>query len=201
MCICCRKVFEIDDDSVFCPECYEAMRARVIDKLYPIKSEYVDKCYIYYKYKSWYVKKIIAHTKYTCSKEYLDLIGKLGKESLKGHNLADVLDVVTFSPRRVLQRNLYSFDQAEELAKAIAKELGIPCEALVKRRGISFAQKKLGAEGRSKNVVGKFACNEDVTGKSILLIDDVVTTGSTVSECAKVLKKQGAKAVYVWALA
>lgn len=200
-CACCKKILDIDDDSVLCNECYEELAKRVTDIAGENKSDYIEKLYFYYRYKNWYVKNIVSHTKYVGSKEFLKFIGKCGKESLKKHNLLGQLDVITFTPRRPTQVRLYSFDQAEELAKAISAETNIPCQALLKRKGFSFEQKSLKTKSRSKNVEGKFVCKDKLNGKRILLVDDVVTTGSTVNECAKMLKLNGAKSIYVWSLA
>jgi competence protein ComFC len=54
------------------------------------------------------------------------------------------------------------------------------------------AQFRLSPLQRQQNLVGAFTCNRDLKGKKILLIDDVITTGATAHECAKVLKESGA---------
>ncbi len=200
-CCCCKEVLSINDTSAFCNSCYEALKHRVRDVSKNLNQPSIDVFYYYFTYKNWYVKNILSHSKYICSESFLKFIGKCGKESLDKHNLLHQLDIITFAPRRPGEVRLYGFDQSEEMAKAISKQTGIPCIALLKRKGFSVAQKKLKSNLRSKNVVGKFECTENVKGKRVLLIDDVVTTGSTVGECAKMLKENGAKAVYVWSLA
>ncbi|MBR6633693.1 MAG: ComF family protein [Clostridia bacterium] len=200
-CACCKKILDISDNSVFCNECYEELAKRVMDVAGENKSQYIERSYFYYRYKNWYVKNVISHTKYVANKEFLKFIGKRGKESLKKHNLLGQLDVVTFTPRRPGLVRLYGFDQAEELAMAISEQTDIPCSKLLKRKGFSLEQKSLKSSARSKNVEGKFRCKENLTGKRVLLVDDVVTTGSTVNECAKMLRQCGAKSVYVWSIA
>lgn len=200
-CICCKKILDINDNSIFCDNCYEEIIMRKIDSFTEIDSLYIDKCYYQFRYRNWYVKKMISHCKYVSSQEFLSYIGKLAFESLIKHNLRNQLDIITFSPRRKSQIRSYGFDQAEEMAKAISIKTNIPHRRLLKRRGFSNPQKKLGAKSRKKNIIGKFYCTENLQGKRILLVDDVVTTGATVGECAKMLKLQGAKSVYVWTLA
>ena len=200
-CICCKTIFSINDTSALCPSCYENVMCRVYDVNNITNPEYIDACYAYFKYHNWYVKRIIAHTKYVFSKEYGDFIGDCAKSSLRKHNLLNKIDVIAFSPRRATEISKYGFDQAEELAKAISAKTFIPYAPLLKRVGISRPQKGMSREKRSKNASGKFICNENLEGKIILFVDDVITTGSTSNECAKMLKKQGAKAVYVWAIA
>lgn len=200
-CICCKEVFSIYDNSAFCSSCYENLCCRIFDVNCKKETDYFDACYSYYKYHNWYVKKIIAHTKYVFSKEYKNFIGECARRSLKKHNLIDKIDVITFSPRRRVEISKYGFDQAEELAKSITEKTSIPTASLLKRTGSSKPQKKLNKEDRKANIKGRFSCTTNLNGKRILLVDDVITTGATVNECAKMLKKQGAKAVYVWTIA
>ena len=200
-CICCDEQFTTDDDRVFCGKCYEEILSRMNIVSRPGNNSYVDQGINLLNYKCWYAHKIIAHAKYISSKPFLSAIGKLCKQSLEDHNLLLNIDIITFSPRRASQIRYYGFDQSEELGKALSSKTGIPCKALLKRVGSSKAQKKLKYFQRLKNVKGKFVCTEDVTGKKILLIDDVTTSGSTLNECAKMLKHNGATKVYVWTLA
>lgn len=168
-----------------------------------MRSPYLDNLYFLYEYKSWYVKKMIIYTKEVCGKEYLKFIGKTGYNSFKKHNLLHSVDIISFTPRRQMQKYKFDFDQAEELASAIAKATGIPCRQLVFRQGHARPQKKLNKKERAQNVIGKFMCEDelDLTGKTIILVDDVVTTGATMEECARLLKAHGAKTVIGWCLA
>ena len=200
-CICCKEIFSIYDTSVLCPSCYEKLKLQVKDVANQNTSAHFDLAYSYYNYHNWYVKKLIAHTKYVFCKEYKEFIGKCAAESLRKHNLVNKIDLITFSPRRVTEISKYGFDQAEELAKAISKKIFVPCEQLLKRTGKARPQKELSNEKRLENTKGKFQCSAKLDGKRILIVDDVMTTGFTMNECAKMLKKQGAKAVYVWTIA
>ncbi len=88
------------------------------------------------------------------------------------------------------------FNQSERLASALSAMLHIPVsDALVKLYDIP-PQKRLGIRARSGNVLGVFGVvDPSVRGKTVLLVDDVLTTGSTLNECAKMLKLYGAKRV------
>ena len=91
------------------------------------------------------------------------------------------------------------FNQAGFIAEVAAKELKIKlrCNILVKTRETA-PQSKLGRRGRQANVKNAFkAGGNETKGSAILLIDDIYTTGTTVDECCRVLKKAGAKAVYI----
>ena len=89
---------------------------------------------------------------------------------------------------------------AREISKAVDVKF-VPTLKKIKNNTVQSTIKD--AKLRAKNVVGVYTVTdpETVKGKYILLVDDVVTTGSTVSECARMLKKAGAKAVYCITLA
>ena len=112
----------------------------------------------------------------------------------------DVLVPVPLHSARLRQRG---FNQSLLLAQHAGSLLGIEIvEALVRTRRTS-AQVNLGAEQRLANVAGAFAVqpNVEVAGLSVVLIDDVVTTGSTLSACAEALLRAGAASVRAACLA
>lgn len=96
------------------------------------------------------------------------------------------------------------FNQSLLLARVVSSDLGTRLDylSLVKKRH-TMAQTGLGKEERRKNVKGAFSVSnpEVVEGEKILLIDDVFTTGHTLNECARTLKRAGANAVVCLALA
>lgn len=93
------------------------------------------------------------------------------------------------------------YDQALELAKTLSRHLHIPlCPDVLVREQATEAQSRLDADARRRNVRNAFACLGPVSGH-VALVDDVLTTGATVSECAKVLRRAGARRVDVWVLA
>lgn len=198
-CICCDEPFGIDDDKALCPKCTEEILSRI--GIFHTSYDNVDKAYSLLPYDCWYARKLIAHSKYISSRSFLTMIGNMYKDLLFEHNLLNQIDVITFSPRRPSQIRLYGFDQSAEMAKALSEITKIPYSPLLKRRGFSKAQKKLHAEKRKTNTSGKFRPIGDNKGKTILLIDDVVTTGFTTNECARILKENGAEHIYVLSIA
>ncbi|MBE6806908.1 MAG: ComF family protein [Ruminococcaceae bacterium] len=88
------------------------------------------------------------------------------------------------------------FDQAAALAKALAKRLEVPYTPVLKKLTHTVPQKELTAVHRRGNLLGVFDVVGEVAGGTYLLVDDVTTTGSTLDECAKMLKIYGAKEVY-----
>jgi ComF family protein len=113
----------------------------------------------------------------------------------------DLLLPVPLHPKRLKERG---FNQALILGKAIGRREGVPCRGfLLKKIRWSPPQIDLSPQERQKNVKGSFAVTDPggVRGKRLLLIDDVMTTGSTVNECAGELLKAGAGEVDVFTLA
>ncbi len=127
--------------------------------------------------------------------------GLLIAQCVRDHGLAaDVVSWPPLSPKRLRRRG---YDQAELLAKAVGAALGIPTVRTLNKEDRP-AQSGLEEEGeRRANLLGAYSvCSpEEIRGKTVLLIDDVVTTGSTLSECAKTLRLAGAEKVICAALA
>jgi ComF family protein len=111
--------------------------------------------------------------------------------------------IITPVPLHSKRQRWRGFNQAENLAKVVAKNLNLPIENLLTRQRNTPPQAKLNKTEREKNLTGAFAINmkKSLQGKKIILIDDVVSTGSTILECAKVLKIAGASEVWGLVLA
>jgi ComF family protein len=117
------------------------------------------------------------------------------------HTPGEVIVPVPLHPRRLRERG---FNQAVLLAKPLGRMLRIKVyPRVLKRVRNTLPQVDLKPEERRKNVRGAFAVREKslVYGRKIILIDDVYTTGATVQECTKILKRSGAKEVHVLTLA
>jgi ComF family protein len=94
------------------------------------------------------------------------------------------------------------FDQSLELAKQLSSRLDIPLLARACRRIRDTApQSGLPWKERKKNMHDAFACTEDMTGKHVALLDDVMTTGASLNELAKTVRRAGACEVSAWAIA
>jgi ComF family protein len=110
------------------------------------------------------------------------------------------IDAVSHVPLHAKRERERTYNQAKLLADIVASELRVPLMPNCMRRIRGTAtQTELSASERRRNVAGAFEVMERpwIEGRNILLIDDVMTTGATVNECAKVLKKAGAAHVYV----
>lgn len=104
--------------------------------------------------------------------------------------------VVTSVPLHKRDRRERGFDQAKKLGQALANRLCLPYAVTLTKIIRTAPQKELKAVERTGNLLGVFDVCGEVSGKTILLVDDVITTGSTLDECAKMLKIFGAAEVY-----
>lgn len=112
---------------------------------------------------------------------------------------ADVMLALPLSPQRLRQRG---FNQALEIARPLATSLGLPLVIDGYRRVVDTApQTSLPWPERHNNMRGAFECGLDWSGKTIIVVDDVMTTGATLDEFARILKKHGAARVTNWVVA
>jgi len=107
-------------------------------------------------------------------------------------------------PLHIKKLRQRGFNQSAILARALKKKWRIPLNYfLLKRAKFTLTQTGLDKKEREKNIKGAFEVTsaKDVKDKNIILVDDVYTTGATVNECAKTLRKAGAKDVAILTLA
>lgn len=111
---------------------------------------------------------------------------------------ADAIVPVPMHPSRRRRRG---FNQAQLLAQGLSARVGIPvCGCLVRTRDTP-QQARLSGDRRRKNLEGAFLSGPEAEGKRLLIVDDVLTTGATVTECALALKRAGAVSVSALAFA
>lgn len=196
-CIGCDSL--VDDKDIFCADC----RSMVIWIDTPflgmhLSRQYFDKAVSLAKYDSVW-KEIVHRLKYNDRTDLADPLAEL--ISAKVDLEYDLIVPVPLHPKRLKERG---YNQSALLAKKIAKDTGFKCvfNALLKKEN-SAHQVGYSAKERVENVKGTFMLSPsvDIKGKDVLLIDDVITTGATLNECAKVLKENGAGRVDVMTLA
>ena len=105
------------------------------------------------------------------------------------------LDCVAFVPCTPQAYDRRGFDHMEAVARELAILLGVPLDDVLARRSLKD-QRDLGRQGRAANVRGTFAVLHRLDGQTILLVDDVFTTGATMGEAARALKVCGAARVF-----
>lgn len=111
-------------------------------------------------------------------------------------------DGIVSVPMSRRKRMLRGYNQADVIAKAVSQTTGIPIikNCIIKRHGFS-EQHTLKASDRAKNTESFIPAGRDLEGMKLILCDDILTTGNTLSRCAEILKMCGAKTVYAAAAA
>ena len=138
------------------------------------------------------LRELIHLYKYGRVKTLARPLGALLAAALPREERFDAVTPVPLHWRRQWQRG---FNQSELLARGIARRCGIPVIHALKRVRPTVAQAGLSNTGRRQNVAAAFRARRSVEGKRLLLIDDVMTTGSTAAACALALKRAGAAKV------
>lgn len=193
-CVFCESVLK---DTDICRECEEKLPYTVGDSAMQ-KFPFIDKCVspLYYKDK---VRASVHRYKFggcsAYSRRYAALMSDCVENNLDCRSI-DVISWIPLSKKRLRQRG---YDQARLLAEEIAAKTGLPCRRLLQKVKNNSAQSLTrDAKQRRENVAGVYALDDgaDVSGLRILLVDDVVTTGATMSEAARILRKAGAKSVF-----
>lgn len=167
------------------------------------KTPIIDDMFALFSYEAP-IAKLITSLKFQQHLTSSRLLGELMAEKLIAHLpkidfVPQCIIPVPLHPRRLLMRG---FNQAVELARPIAKQLPLPLEINACLRVKHTApQTSLPAKQRQRNLKQAFAVNSDFKYQSVAIVDDVFTTGGTVLELAKCLKKTGVQQIAVWCCA
>ena len=159
----------------------------------------IDGAWILYPYRRP-IDMMIRRMKYGGVRAMAD---QLGRElalmmKMEPHGRIDAIVPVPMHDRRKKQRG---FNHAELIAEAMADELDIEYRRALRRVRHTKQQAKLSRDRRDHNLIGAFSADDSIRGLRVLLIDDVLTSGSTAVHCALSLKRAGAESVHVSTIA
>lgn len=196
-CVLCRKVLK-ENETDLCREC----RAHT-----PEFSKQTKKLpYLAGWTALWYyegdVRRSILRFKFYNARSYAETYGRLLAMKLLQEETE--FDLLTWAPISRMRKWRRGYDQVELIAQAVGKELGIAPVATLKKRRNNPPQSGIrDAARRRANVFGVYQVldPQQISGKRILLLDDIMTTGATAGECARMLLTDGAKEVYCAAVA
>jgi len=154
----------------------------------------------------WYydekVRGCIHRYKFGNARSYADCYGRLLAMKLSRQDIE--FDILTWVPISFLRRLKRGYDQSQLLAEAVGRELGVkPVRVLKKIRNNPPQSGFVGEARRRANVLGAYRVTDPdmLKNKRVLLLDDVITTGATAGECARVILTVGAKEVHCGAVA
>lgn len=142
------------------------------------------------------IKDLIHNLKYSGISEIAEILGEFTIPRIR--RIKDYQDfVVVPVPSHKKRLSKRGYNQAELIARHISKRLNIPGGAALEKIAETKPQVSLSREMRLKNIFGTIVCAdpEFILDKKVFLIDDISTTGATLTECARILKESGAKEV------
>lgn len=154
----------------------------------------------------WYyegtVRGSILRFKFHGKRSYAQTYGRMLAMKLLAEDTS--FDILTWVPISPIRRWCRGYDQVQLIAEAVGQEMGITPQPLLVKVRHNRPQSRLGSAARRRaNVLGayRFREKESIRDKQILLLDDIITTGATAGECARVLLTAGAKEVSCAAVA
>jgi ComF family protein len=112
-------------------------------------------------------------------------------------------ELITCVPMRRSKKHQRGFNQSELIARRLSKYMKIPFAHTLHDRGGSAHQREQGFAGRFLNAIGRYEPlkKSRVSGKSVIIVDDVFTTGATINECSRILRLAGANRIFSLTLA
>lgn len=143
--------------------------------------------------------RLVQSLKYSHKFAVVSLLADTLAAQAAHHPLPDALIPMPLHPNRLRQRG---FNQAQEIARHLARQLALPLLPYAATRMLDTApQASLPLRERRKNLRGAFACDGSVAGRRVAIVDDVMTSGSTLDALAAALLKAGAVEVHCWVVA
>lgn len=192
-CVLCGAILEKDELDL-CRDC------RVNAPEYPIgrlKLQFLDSFAAIWYYEDT-VRRSLLRYKFYGARHYAQCYGRILAMKLL-QEYPEGFDVLTWVPISRLRKLRRGYDQVELLARAVGAELGMEPRPLLKKVRHNPPQSGIvGQAQRRANVLGIYRAEqkEEIIGKRILLLDDILTTGATAGECARVLLTAGAAEVH-----
>jgi ComF family protein len=192
-CILCGKILK-NGETDLCRLCRETAPVYSQGKL---NVQFLDSFTAVWYYEES-VRRSLLRFKFRGARHYAKSFGRLLAMAVAQAH-PEGIDLITWVPVSFFRKLRRGYDQVELIAKAVSEELGIPCEKTLKKVRHNRPQSGLDSHPeRRANVLGAYRCtNPELTkNKRILLLDDILTTGATAGECARVLLTAGGSEVH-----
>lgn len=185
-CLYCAKL--LPDKVTICGDCLKKTK-RLFDNVFALFS---------YEFP---IAKLILGLKFQQQLINAELLGQLMAGHLR-NNFYSLPECIIPIPLHLNRLKTRGYNQALEIARPIAKYLNIPIDAYscVRKRDTK-AQASIPAALRKKNIKNAFAISKPISYKHIAILDDVMTTGQTAAELARVLKQAGVEKISLWCCA
>ena len=193
ICLFCQDNKE-DLEGYICQLCREKIDHD--HKSLKTQSPYLESSY-YSIYYNRFIKSIIHDFKFNDKSYLYRPFGDLLLETINRHTIDNDIDVIYYVPLHRRKKARRGYNQSQLLASYLSKNLSIPLSNNLKKFKSTKDQHRLNKIQRQTNLLDSFTTKNDqeVKGKNILLIDDLITTGATLDECARLLKAKEANKV------
>lgn len=205
-CVGCGDIIPKGDS--LCGYCYEYISKTSADKRCFVCGCKKSDCQCKYRvfhftactapfYNEDIAKKIVYAFKFRRKLEFAKFLSERMTLSVKTDFYGVDFNAVVYVPLPLKRELKRGYNQSRELALRIAEILNIPLvENALRCNGKRYTQHKVAVKDRFQNVKGAYYPNLSLKGRTVLLVDDIKTTGATLDECAKAILKAGANEVY-----
>lgn len=185
-CLGCKK-----EGFHLCSKCADSIPLEISE----IETQYLDHLYSATKFDHPLLNRALKEFKYRFVKDLSRPLAQIIKRMLRENNLIFDSPIAIPVPLSKKRLNWRGFNQAELIAKHL--DWGVSTNIISRKKSAKPQADIENKEERAINIEGDFEINSDtnVDNRNFILIDDVATTGSTLNECAKILKQNGAKTV------
>lgn len=199
-CIFCHELLMDEErEGRICTRC----RAELVPGRLPIEGEFLDGGLSIFVYEGD-VRHSLHRFKFNGRKEYAPVYARLLCGIVEEIDWAESMDIVTYVPTNRKNERRRGYNHAALLAECVAGRLKLPFVPTMEKVRETKGMYGLKPHERRANILGaiKVFCEvEQICGKTVLLIDDIFTTGATAGECARVLRMAGAAKVFVLTVA
>lgn len=186
-CLSCQK-----EGHLFCPDCQKKLNLLPLDYQAWDNNDFAfQHCYVCLDYHQSIVQKLIKTFKYQYIQNLSEIFVDILATRITELNLPNNT-IICNIPLHAKKKKQRGFDQTEILAKNLSQKINLVYYPLLQRNRFTHPQAQLDKTARQQNVSDAFSINKNISNieaEMIILIDDVATTGTTLNEAAKVLKK------------
>lgn len=213
-CISCSSI-HIPSNHPLCEDCYENLPfqthcCRQCGQHFAAHADYCgrcishppsfDACFCPFEYKGL-IKRQIQEFKYYEKPELATQLAQLMSMEINANDI-ELPDLLIPTPLHTSRLRMRGYNQSLLIASSLSTQLNIPiAKNIISKHKKTDAQAQLSLKRRLKNVRGSFRQENQIHVKSVAIVDDVLTTGTTANEISKILKKNGVDYIQVWAIA
>lgn len=190
-CLICGELVYVG--MLFCEDCQKTLPEALIHRSLPLEDGRTLEAAAVLPYAGGF-RETLLRMKFREERALARPVARLTAQAARAHGAA--FSLAAYVCKHKADRRRHGYDQSQLLAKHLAADLGIPLGHVLEKRRMTPPQHELDGKAREKNLVGAYRAAAEVRGQNVLLVDDIVTTGSTLKECARALYAAGARKVW-----